>query len=283
MTFAFPLPSAAPLVPGRLVQRYKRFLADVVLDGGETVTASCANTGAMLGLTSPGARVWLSVSDARSRKYRHTWELVEADAGCGPTLVGINTTHPNRIVEGAVRADAIPELAGYAALRREVRYGEASRIDLLLEDPAGQPGRRPPCYVEIKNVHLMREPGLAEFPDSVTTRGARHLDEMARMVDAGARAVMVYLVQRGDAQSFRLARDIDPAYGQAFDAARARGVEAIALRCKVTPEAITLDAPVGIAEGPAGGGQSASFAAEARSVPAATQRPRPSRPRNTKV
>lgn len=230
-----------PLVTGRLAQRYKRFLADVVLDDGRTVTASCPNTGAMLGLTTPGSRVWLSENDSPTRKYRHAWELIEADGGCGPTLVGINTGHPNRLVEEAIRAGFIPDLAGYATTRREVRYGDSSRIDLLLEDPA-----RPPCYVEIKNVHLMREAGLAEFPDSVTSRGAKHLDEMARMVAGGARAVMVYLVQRADAQRFRLARDIDPTYGAAYDAARRAGVEAIAWTCRLTPERIVVERAIPI-------------------------------------
>lgn len=236
-----------PLVGGRLVQRYKRFLADVVLDSGETVTASCANTGAMLGLTSPGARVWLSESDSPTRKYRHTWEMIETDAGSGPTLVGINTSLPNRIVEAAIRQDAIPDLAGYANVRREVRYGASSRIDLLLEDTQGTKAR-PPCYVEIKNVHLMRDAGLAEFPDSVTERGAKHLDELAAMVAQGCRAVMVYLVQRADAERFTLARDIDRTYCAAFDAARARGVEAIAWRCRLTPEEIILDRAIPIEE-----------------------------------
>lgn len=241
----------SPLVRGRLVQRYKRFLADVVLDDGRTVTASCPNTGSMHGLVAAGSVVWLSENDSPTRKYRYTWELVEADIGSGPTLVGINTGHPNRLVEEAIVAGRIPELAGYASLRREVRYGEASRIDLLLDDTVAGDGcgarkPRPPCYVEIKNVHLMREPGRAEFPDSVTKRGARHLDEMARMVAGGARAVMVYLVQRADAESFALARDIDPAYGLAFDAAARAGVEAVAWVCALSPQAISLDRPIPI-------------------------------------
>ncbi|MBN8913645.1 MAG: DNA/RNA nuclease SfsA, partial [Rhizobiales bacterium] len=154
---------STPLVRGRLIKRYKRFLADVSLDTGEVVTATCPNTGSMMGLAVPGAVVWLSVSESPTRKYPHTWELVETDLGRGPTLVGINTNHPNRLVSEAIAAGAIPEVAGYAALRREVKYGLSSRIDILLDDP-----KKGLAYVEIKNVHLSRLDGLAEFPDSVT-------------------------------------------------------------------------------------------------------------------
>ena len=226
----------SPLITGSLVQRYKRFLADVRLDDGDTVTATCPNTGSMLGLKEPGQRVWLSTSDSPTRKYRHTWEMVETDLGGGPTLVGINTGHPNKLVAEAVEAKRIKELAGYASLRREVKYGRNSRIDLLLEDPA-----KGMCYVEIKNVHMMRKLGFAEFPDSVTERGAKHLAEMSDMVRAGHRAVMVFLIQRGDAKSLTLARDVDPGYGAAFDAAKAAGVETIAVRCKLSTQAITVD------------------------------------------
>jgi sugar fermentation stimulation protein A len=229
----------SPLVRGRLVKRYKRFLADVILDSGEAVTATCSNTGSMLGLSAPGATVWLSESDSPSRKYRHTWEMVEADLGRGPCLVGINTGHPNRIVAEAVAAGAIPELAGYASLRREVRYGLNSRIDILLDD-----AKRGLAYVEIKNVHLSRKAGLAEFPDSVTERGAKHLRELSEMVRQGHRAVMVYLIQRGDAEAFDFAADIDSAYAAAFAEARAAGVEALAYRCTLSPEEIRLDGAV---------------------------------------
>lgn len=230
-----------PLLRGTLIRRYKRFLADVRLDDGRTVTASCPNTGSMLGLCTPGLAVWLSQSESLTRKYRFTWELVEDDLGGGRTLVGINTGHPNKLVAEALAAGGIPALAGYPALRREVRYGQNSRIDLLLECPT-----RGICYVEIKNVHLSRRYGLAEFPDSVTARGAKHLVEMSKMVRQGHRAVMVYLIQRSEAKRLALARDIDPAYGAAFDAARAAGVEAIALRCNVGTDAIMVDRPVPI-------------------------------------
>ena len=233
----------SPLLRGRLIKRYKRFLADVVLDTGETVTATCPNTGSMKGLTEPGSVVWLSTSDSPTRKYKHTWEMIENDLGAGPTLVGINTGHPNKILSEAIDAGRIAPLKGYASLKREQKYGKNSRIDILLEDEA-----KGTAYVEIKNVHLMRKPGLAEFPDSVTERGAKHLGELADMVREGKRAVMVFLVQRADAKRVSLARDIDKVYGEAFDRAIAAGVEAIAVRCKLSETAIEVDRLVDIAE-----------------------------------
>lgn len=230
---------SAPLVEGRLVRRYKRFLSDVELHTGEMVTAHCANPGSMLGLTTPGSRVWLSRSDNPKRKLAFSWELIEVDLGRGPTLVGINTSSPNGAVASAIQNDLIPELTGYASLRREVRYGGNSRIDILLEDEA-----RPPCYVEIKNVHLMREAGLAEFPDSVTARGAKHLAALSQMAAASARAVMVYFVQRGDADAFALAEDIDPTYAAAFRAAAACGVEALALVSSLSLEGLSPPRPI---------------------------------------
>lgn len=233
------------LIEGRLVKRYKRFLADVELASGETVTAHCANPGSMLGLNAEGARVWLSRSANPKRKLAYSWELIEVDLGRGPALVGINTSSPNGAVAAAIERALIPTLTGYASLRREVRYGGNSRIDILLEDP-----ERPPCYVEIKNVHLMRRAGLAEFPDSVTARGTKHLGALSDVVAAGARAVMVYFVQRGDAERFTLAHDIDPTYAHAFDTAMAAGVEAVAVASKVTldglalPRAIPLTPPL---------------------------------------
>ena len=229
----------SPLARGRLIKRYKRFLADVMLDSGEQVTATCPNTGSMIGLTEPGSVVWLSKSDSPTRKYRHTWEMVEADLGDGPSLVGINSNKPNALVAEAIAAAGIAELCGYPELRREVKYGINSRIDLLL----GCPGK-PPCYVEIKNVHMMRKAGLAEFPDSVTERGTKHLGELAAMVREGHRAVMMFLIQRGNAEKLALARDIDPSYGKAFDAARAAGVEMLAYRCRLSTQDIVVDRAV---------------------------------------
>jgi sugar fermentation stimulation protein A len=234
---------SAPLLPATLVKRYKRFLADVALPSGDTVTVHCANPGSMTGLMAPGARVWLSKSVNPKRKLGHSWELIEVDFGGGIELVGINTSHPNALAAEAIAAGAISELAGYASLRREVRYGRNSRVDFLLGAPA-----RPDCYVEVKNVHLMRQAGLAEFPDAVTRRGAKHLAELADMVAAGSRAVMLFLIQIGSAQRFALARDIDPNYGRAFDAARTAGVETIAYRCTITRDGIEVAAPVPIPE-----------------------------------
>jgi sugar fermentation stimulation protein A len=231
----------SPLVRGTLIQRYKRFLTDVRLDDGRLITAVCPNTGSMMGLTTPGSTIWLSESDAPTRKYRFTWEMIEADLGKGPSLVGINTGHPNKLVAEAIAAGRIKALAGYPGARREVKYGKNSRIDLLLD--CADKGK---CYVEVKNVHLSRKYGLAEFPDSVTERGTKHLAEMSDMVREGHRAVMVYLIQRGEARKLAFARDVDPKYGRAFDAARAAGVEAIALRCRLSTDEIVVDRDVPI-------------------------------------
>jgi sugar fermentation stimulation protein A len=225
----------SPLVPATLQRRYKRFLADVALANGDEITVHIANPGAMTGLAAPGTRVWLSRSDNPARKLPCSWELAEVDLGSGLELVGVNTAHPNPLVGAAIAAGTIAELSGYDTLRREVKYGRNSRVDFLLE------GRgRPPCYVEVKNVHLMRAKGLAEFPDSVTARGAKHLDELSAMAAQGCRAVMVFLVQIGSADRVALARDIDSGYGVAFDRARKAGVEAIAYRCVISETEITV-------------------------------------------
>jgi len=220
-----------PLLRGTLIKRYKRFMADVVLDSGDTATAHCANTGAMLGVQDPESEVWLSPARNPDRKLKFTWEMIRIGDG----LVGINTAHPNKIVAEAIEAGNIPELSGYEDLRREVKYGSNSRIDIMLSADG-----KPDCYVEIKNVHLMRDAGVAEFPDSVSTRAAKHQGELANMVEQGARAVTVYLCQREDCDSFRLADDIDPDYAVASKDARQRGVEAICYACALTPESITV-------------------------------------------
>lgn len=231
------------LTLGVLVRRYKRFLADVTLENGETVIAHCANPGAMTGLKTPGSKVWLSPNQNPKAKLDWRWELLQVDDG----LVGINTAHPNAIVAEAIEAGVITQLTGYESLRREVKYGQNSRIDILLESPD-----RPPCYVEIKNVHLQRPEGphpmAAEFPDSVTKRGAKHLRELTDMVAEGARSVMFYLVQREDCDHFRLASDIDPVYSENFVHARAHGVEAICYACRLTLTGIDVSHPLPIIE-----------------------------------
>lgn len=231
-----------PLIPGSLIKRYKRFLSDIRLEDGAVVTAHCANSGSMMGLTEPGSAVWLSPARNPDRKLKYTWELASGGGG----LVGINTSLPNGIVADAVAAGKIAELSGYASQRREVKYGKNSRIDLLLEDP-----ERPKCYVEVKNVTLKRGDGeaggVAEFPDAVTARGAKHLVELSDMVAEGHRAVMVYLVQRQDCAIFDVAADIDPAYADALTEARKRGVETLCYSCKVSPEEIVVDKPLPVA------------------------------------
>ena len=229
----------APLLKGRLIKRYKRFMADVELETGETVTAHCANSGSMLSVNEPGSEVWISPAKNPDRKLKYTWELIRI----GRSLVGINTGHPNALVAEAIAAGKIKELKGYAGLRREVKYGKNSRIDILLEDD-----KKGLCYVEIKNVTMRRDLGRGkpvEFPDGVTARGAKHLVELSDMVKDGHRAVMFYLVQRGDgAAGVTIARDIDPAYGDALDKAKAAGVEIVAYGCKLNPEGITVAKPL---------------------------------------
>ena len=227
---------ATPLIPATLIKRYKRFLADVQLDTGELITTTCPNTGTMLGMTDPGLRVYLSKSNSPTRKYAHTWHITDKP---GVGLVGIDTSLPNRITEEAIAAQGIPELAGYDSIRREVKYGANSRIDLLLEG-AGKPA----CYVEVKNVTLVRQPGFAEFPDCRTERGEKHLRELSEMVRQGHRAVMVYLIQCASPTRFALTQDIDPAYVAAYRLARQVGVEAIAFTCHVSLDSITPKAQV---------------------------------------
>jgi sugar fermentation stimulation protein A len=227
---------ASPLIKATLIKRYKRFLADVRLDSGEEITATCPNTGTMLGMTDPGLTVYLSRSDSQTRKYAHTWHITEKP---GVGLVGIDTSLPNRIVEEAIQASHIDTFKGYDRLKREVRYGENSRIDLLLEGEG-----KPACYVEVKNVTLVRQPKLAEFPDCPTERGAKHLREMTAMVKQGHRAVMVYLIQCEAPERFALTRDLDYRYVEAFIAARREGVEALAFTCHVCLDSISIKAQV---------------------------------------
>jgi len=224
-----------PLIPGRLIRRYKRFLSDIELEGGETVVAHCANPGSMMGLAEPDSEVWLSSSRNPARKLAYTWELVRDDGEQAGSLVGVNTSWPNQLVEEALNDRRITELADYEQLRREVPYGNRSRIDFLLESP-----QRPPCYLEVKSVTLRRSGRTAEFPDAITARGAKHLKELSGMVAAGARAILLYLAQREDCDTVAVAADIDPGYAAEFEAARRAGVEVLCYNCNVSPDAIVV-------------------------------------------
>lgn len=231
-----------PLKRGTLIRRYKRFLADIALDTGEEITAHCPNPGSMLGLNASGVRVWVSRSDNPKRKLAHTWEVVEIEGG---VLAGINTNRPNKLVAEALAAGTIPTLTGYD-VRPEVKYREGSRIDFLLTAPD-----RPDCYLEVKNVHMMREPGLAEFPDCVTKRGAKHMNDLAAMRAEGHRAVVLFAVQMTDCDRFAPAADIDPGYAAAFRRAVEAGVEALCHACDFShpnddKPAITLGRPLPI-------------------------------------
>ncbi len=221
-----------PLIRGHLVRRYKRFLSDIRLDCGTTVVAHCANPGSMLGLAEAGAVAWLSPSRNPKRKLKYSWELVER----GGTLVGINTSWPNGIVAEAIDAARITELAGYSRLRREVPYGGNSRIDILLESED-----RPPCYVEIKSVTLKRGANAGEFPDAVTKRGAKHIEALVDAKAGGARAVLLFLVQRGDCDRVTTADDIDPVYGACLRKGLKQGLEVLCYNCDVSPQGIELD------------------------------------------
>ncbi len=219
-----------PLFPGKLVKRYKRFLADIELADGSIITAHCPNSGSMLGCNLPGSPVMVSVSRNPNRKLAHTWELVQVNG----FWVGLNTMLPNRLAEEAILDGIITELQGFERLRREVPYGsERSRIDILLE---GEKGR---CYVEVKNVTLVQD-GLALFPDAITERGQKHLRELMEVVRNGDRGVLLFTVQRGDGSAVAPADTIDPVYGKLLRVAVKNGVEALAYRAEVRPEQIRL-------------------------------------------
>ncbi len=221
-----------PLVPGRLIRRYKRFLADVRLDDGREVTAHCANPGSMMGLAAPDLRVWLEPNDDPRKKLKFGWRLVDHENG---HFTGVDTSVPNRALRAALAQGQIAEFAAYQTVRPEVKYGQNSRIDFLLSEPG-----LPDAYVEVKSVTLRRAGDLAEFPDSVTARGAKHLAELAQMRAAGHRAVLFYLVQRTDCARVQVAADIDPTYARALEAGIAAGVEVIAYDTRITPEGVTL-------------------------------------------
>lgn len=220
-----------PLIRGRLIKRYKRFLADVKLDSGIVVTAHCPNSGSMKGCAIEGAPVWLSTSDNPKRKYRHTWEIIEAPT----SLIGINTMVPNRLVKQSIEQNIIGELAGYDSIRPEVKTSDGTRLDLLLQSRSGKK-----CYVEIKNCTLV-EDGVAMFPDAVTSRGQKHLEELQSLVAKGYRGVIFYLIQRMDAIAFRPADAIDPLYGEKLRRAAAHGVEVIARDTMISVEEICIN------------------------------------------
>ncbi len=224
-----------PLVRGRLVSRYKRFFADLVLDDGQEVTAHCPNPGAMLGVREPGQIAWASWSDDPKRKLAYTLQMVEQ----GNSLVGVNTHLPNKLVAEALAASAIPELAGYDTVRPEVKYGEASRVDFLLTGEG-----RPPCWLEVKNCHLSRVPGLAEFPDCKAERSTRHLTELAARVALGERAVALFVVQREDCETFNACADLDPAFARGLHEAARAGVEVLVYACAMSTQAVRLERPI---------------------------------------
>jgi len=223
-----------PLQEATLLRRYKRFLADVELPDGSRMTVHTPNTGSMMGCCTPGSRIWLRDSGNPKRKYRHSWEMVEAEP---QVLVGINTGIVNRLVSEAIESGVATELQGYERVRQEVRYGrENSRIDLLL-----QGGDGPDCYVEIKNVTAAADRRTAIFPDAVSARGTKHLRELMVMVEEGYRAVLLFCVQRGDVERVRPADEIDALYGKTLRDAIESGVEAIAYQAMVTPEELSLN------------------------------------------
>jgi sugar fermentation stimulation protein A len=227
---------------GVIIQRYKRFFVDMVLDDGREITAHCPNPGAMLGLKDAGLGAWVSWSGDPKRKLAWTLQLVEADDG----LVGVNTMNPNKLVAEALAADAIPELSGYAAVRPEVKYSEASRVDFLLTHPD-----RPPCWLEVKNCHYRRDGTLAEFPDCVAARSAKHLKDLAAEVAKGARAVQLFVIQRTDCDSFAACEDLDPVYARGLSDAAEAGVEVLCYRCDISPNEIRISRRIPWRDAPA--------------------------------
>ncbi len=221
----------SPLIPAVLIRRYKRFLADVRLADGREVIVHCPNPGNMATLAIPNSKIWLEPNDDPKRKLNYGWRLNQEPGG----FVGIDTSLPNKLVAEALAARQIPALTDYAQTRAEMPFGQGSRVDFFLSDGAG-----PDAYVEVKSVTLLRQTGLAEFPGSVTKRGAKHLAELAAMAAAGHRAVILYVIQRTDVTHATVAADIDPAYAKAMANARAAGVETLCYDCVITPEQVTL-------------------------------------------
>ncbi|MEP2783093.1 MAG: DNA/RNA nuclease SfsA [Pseudoruegeria sp.] len=229
-----------PLIPATLIRRYKRFLADVRLPDEQEVVAHCPNPGGMLGLKDEGLKIWVEPNDDPKKKLKYGWRLVEHGDG---HWTGIDTAIPNRVVKEALVAGQVAAMAAYKSVRPEVAYGKKSRVDFLLTQDG-----LPDCYLEVKNVHFKRNGDLAEFPDSVTARGKKHLEELSEMVAEGHRAVMFYLIQRTDCTRFALADDLDPAYAEAFEKARAKGVEVLCYDCEISTKEITLGKVIPLSE-----------------------------------
>ncbi len=219
-----------PLIEGRLIKRYKRFLADIELDTGEKVTAHCPNSGSMKGCAIPGSQVWLSVSDNPKRKYKHTWELIKVPE----TMIGINTLVPNKLVKQSIENGLIQELSGYDRVKAEVKTSRHTRLDLLLENETGEK-----CYVEIKNCTLVEE-GTAMFPDAVTVRGQKHLDELEHLVSLGHRGIIFFLIQRMDAKAFKPAAMIDKVYAEKLKKVVENGVEIIVRDTVINTQVIRI-------------------------------------------
>jgi len=217
------------LIRGTLIERYKRFLADVRLENDEIVTAHCTNTGSMMGCKDHGSTVFISMSDNMDHKLLYTWELIKTDG----TWVGINTMHPNKLVPEAVESGVIAELSGYRSIRREVKVSAHTRLDFCLEGITGS------CYVEVKNVTLAVN-RIAAFPDAVSERGTKHLKELMRLKRQGHRAAIVFVIQRSDCDNFRPADEIDSEYGRWLRRAVKAGVEVLPYRTKVTSREIVL-------------------------------------------
>ena len=220
-----------PLFKAKFVKRYKRFFSDHILEDGTLVTAHCANTGAMTGVSIKGIISWLSKSNNPKRKLKWSWELAQEKQ----TIIGVNTHNPNKIIQEAITDNKIKTLLNYEILKREVKYGSNSKIDILLKD-----SKKSDCYIEIKNVHLSRTKGIAEFPDAVTTRGTKHLKELSLVCNSGYRAVMIYLIQRNDCKFFKIADDIDKIYANEFKKAVKAGVEVICIDTILNTKEITI-------------------------------------------
>ena len=228
----------SPLIKGKLIKRYKRFLADIILEDGAEITAHCANTGAMTGCMPAGATVWLSVSDNPKRKYPHSWQLIELETD---VMACINTGLTNKLAKEALLQNQITELTGFESCRSEVPYGdEGSRVDFLLFY-----GERK-VFVEVKHVTLSTEQGVGSFPDAVTKRGQKHLRELIQQVKSGDRAVLLFIIMRTDVSLVKPADSIDAEYGQLLREAVREGVEVLAYGAKIDPKGMSIDRAISV-------------------------------------